>query len=340
MKLLTATLGLAGLLAAALSASAAFVSFGVNGSTPASTCSDSIPAPAAAVGFNTCTFAFEPTNLNRVDTNNTGTSTVNTDFWVANSYQNFVAQPSDFSINNGAMKVNKSGCTTGGAGHTCGAGDNSPTLSTVYLPSGASTYHGRTFQNGFYVRFTIAFDESLGVSNTPFPAMWMANWGGTVTQEYLEIDVLDALVGLPGTVIRPTFHHHWNAPGQAANTSTQFALAGAGLVFDGTTYNTIDMLWVPTTKNGGTGYTKTYYNGTQQTGYDLSYTQAGMASVGSGGVDPANFNGAFYAAEISPSIGFMLFISVGQVASNGNWPMWIKKVEVWQQSSSDMLVVN
>lgn len=327
---------------------AAFGIFQLNKSAAVSSCPDSVPAPATSFGFTTCTFAFAPADLSRVDVNNSGTSTASTDFWVANPYQNFVAAAADISINNGALRVLKSGCTAALAGHTCFEGDNSPTLASIYCPYNvgggvgcdSATSRGRSFKNGFYLRYTFTFDATISNGNTPFQSLWGANWPGIVSgTEYTEMDATDAIPGVAGTVGRLSIYHNWQHSGQATDTVTQMVDAGSGLTLDGVTFNTVDILWVPTTKNSGTGIFQTYINGTHITNYDLSYTQSGNATVGSGGISPANFAGAFYNAETNAN-GFAIFLSVGLIPPSTNWPLWIRNIQVWQTSTSDRVTVN
>lgn len=313
----------------------AFVSFQVARSVaPASTCSDAIPAGAVTYGYNTCTFA-SVFNQTRIDINNSGgAATTNTDWWVSNPYQNFVVSPANWDFSGATTVLNK------GAGDT--DSDNSPSLSSVYCPYsftcyGAGFTKGRTFKNGVYVRYTFAFDETLANSNhITFPSFWGANWiSAAAGFEYIEQDTLDAKPST-GSVLKSPFYHNWNAPGQATDVNTEFMIQSTSLVLDGATFNTVDWLWVPTTKNSGTGLIQTIYNGANISGYGLSYTQSGMASPGSGGIT-ANYNGAFYNAEVN-DVGFMLFITAGKLSGGGNWPLKLKNVQVWQGSSSDIVV--
>lgn len=321
------------LIVAAFPSNAAFVSFQVN-SVPVVTCVDSVPSAAAAASFNTCTFS-STFQQAKIDTANAGTATSSTEWWVANPYDNFVVAPGNWDFSGATTVLNK------GAGTSDAT--NSPSISSVYCPFPAATctssYRGRTFKNGFLVRYTFAFNEALSDDlHIPFPSFWSVNWLGIASGgEYIELDALDAKPSV-GSVLKSAFYHNWNASGQAVDVGTEFSLASTSLVLDGTTFNTVDLLWIPASKNSGTGVFKVYYNGTEVTNYGLTYTQAGMAMPGSGGVT-GNYNGAFYNSEVNAN-GFAIFITGGKLSGGGNWPLKLKNVQIWQGSIADVVVVN
>lgn len=143
-----------------------------------------------------------------------------------------------------------------------GQGTNNYGIGTAIfndLPSGVpAPYHGVTFKGTMYARAYIAFDQTLaptcahGLSDCRWPAWWGISWYGTTfgSGGYVESDFLDALPGSPGTVQKTSFLHAFAVTAGDSNFPSP---TGCTLTFDGSTFNTVDFLWVPTTANGGAG---------------------------------------------------------------------------------------
>lgn len=350
MKRIAAFLGFIGLLAlVALPVRA----WQLGSVTPAASCADSVPSYASTWGYTVCNLNSTFSTLGRVDTTNAGTSTASTDWWVSNTYQNFVVSSGNFSTTSNIMEISQ------GAGGT--NTNNSPSLQSVYLPFGNAytTWRGRSFKNGFLVRYRYSFNQSLSVACVSgncngFPALWAGNWVGVglpnatpACPHYLEMDFVEEFEGTAGTTFEQAFKHEWNLPGggcgSTIGTEPSIATLPGPPAWNGTDFHTIDQLWVPTTKNSGTGLVYTYFDGTLITSQSLTYSLAGQPTVGSGGFDGTPANGAFSVAENASSSGFALFITAGNTGvpasgSYGPWPLYIENVEVWQGSSSDMVV--
>ena len=292
---------------------------------------DSVPAGAAAYGFNTCTFSSTFTNLNRVDTANANTSTASTDWWLSNSYGPNVIDGSSLTSNGTYMTIPK-----GATGNSFGS--NHPSLQSFYLQypslSNWAGQHGRYFNNGFYVRFVIAFDQTIASGGTGFPAMWGASWPGQSGGEYVETDFIEAFPGV-GSVGLAFNVHNWHHSGSSDDYTSLPGFNSGSPVFDGTTQVTFDCLWVPQAKNGGLGLFAPYCNGVTQANNNFNYSSGAPATCSISGT---NFNGIFSPIDTAP-YGVGLFITCGIGASNANWPMKIWKVEVWQTSMSDMTVI-
>lgn len=138
-------------------------------------------------------------------------------------------------------------------------------ISTTHLLSQTAgppvPYHGMTFQNGGHFRAYLAYDENLGhnitgLTNARWPAWWHTNYAGLAAgARYLEIDTLDALpAGMSNPVSIDNFLHDWSG---ATSEDSGFSIPSRANLcnptVDATTFHTYDMLWVPTTKNSGTG---------------------------------------------------------------------------------------
>lgn len=471
---------------ASLPSQAAFISFGVNNIAIA--CPDSVPAPAAAFGFNTCTFYDSMQSLGTVDVNQTGLPGFNWYTQQGDKLASFTGSISGTTltvtaVQQGTLEVRQTigsggglnptpgtmitalGSGSGGTGtYTISAsqtlastnltaslaqapntmsasasgltltnvstGDNNWGISAIHQLSQASgppiPYHGTAFLNGLYIRAYLAFDENLGQNitslvNARWPAWWTPSFAGIPYGSLaMEVDILDALPGGMGVPVGIENFLHEYPPMAAPWSNSNFTIpARATLcnpVVDATTFHTYDMLWVPTTKNSGTGYYIFFFDidtcsgnaiftgsasGTTLTVTAVtagslkvnSYiTGIGIASnaiitglgTGSGGVgtytlsssstassglmiasnqnscqyflSPANTPcvadgntvGAFSSPESTGSGLFPVITSGCQnyysttdcnVATHtGDWPMTVKKVQVWQTSIGDRVI--
>lgn len=82
--------------------------------------------------------------------------------------------------------------------------------------------------------------------------------------------------------------------------------------------NTFGTLWVPQSKNGGTGLVQRFFNGTHLTSADVTYSSSTTSPEADGG-----FTGVF--SDLDTSVGYAL-----QIGSGHNWPINIDYVMVWQ----------
>lgn len=148
------------------------------------------------------------------------------------------------SINNVSQSTNNFGLT---GAHLLG------------LTSGSLPYisHGTTFINGVYNRMYLAFDETLAPNCTTLGGCrWVSTWlqtyvGSSASTTTLEVDSWDALPGT-GNVQISNFLHYLN-PTADSNYNPPARSVLCNPAVDGTTFHTMDFLWVPTTKNGGAG---------------------------------------------------------------------------------------
>jgi len=315
------------LLLASLPAPAAFFIGQTASNIPVTAgCPDSVPTPAAAFGFNTCTFYDSMQSLSTVDTNQTGIAGYN--WYTQDTYNmaSFVGSISGTtltvtSVQQGTIRVRATLGSGGGLNPVAGTAitalgsgsggtgtytvDTSQTLASTQLTAsiaqaantlsvsasgltltnvsngltnwGISTqhqlnqasgppipFHGTTFKNGMYVRAYLAYDENLGhnitsLTNARWPAWWTPSFAGTAYGDRaMEVDILDALPGGMGVPVGIENFLHDFPGGVTPEIDSNFSIpARATLcnpVVDATTFHTYDLLWVPTTKNGGTGY--------------------------------------------------------------------------------------
>jgi hypothetical protein len=236
-------------------------------------------------------------------------------------------------------------------------GTNNFSISTMaflnQVPAGSpNAYHGTTFKNGFLCRFKAAFNSALapdtsggGLTNARWPAFWSVSWAGTnVGAETLEVDGLDGLPGGLGVTATDFFLHDFNGPhGQSNSTS------GSTQMSFSTSAHNWDILWVPSSKNSGTGLFASYLDGSlipnnnSSTPIQVSYLPSPGTSIWA---DGNSYPGVFSEPETVGN-GMDLIISTGCQgyfgqsgcnAPGGNWPMVISGVECWQASLSDKVI--
>lgn len=115
-----------------------------------------------------------------------------------------------------------------------------------------------------------------------------------------------------------------------------------GPLEDGVTFHTFDVLWVPASKNGGTGKIWRYFDGNHLGTQDINYFTNAAATYGSGTLDQGtNWTGIWSEADTGAlPAGFFLMLTAGNTAGGGNWPLIVKNVQVWQSSISDAILFN
>lgn len=300
-----------------------FVRGGVTTNIPSS-CSDSVPALAAGIGYNTCTFNDSMQSASTFDkqgTNNSGfnwyTQTPYCGVWfhatiagtamtvqsidhtggcdanvtaalganqtigqggtagsptagttiVSGSGTSFVVTPSQTVSSSTAMYASfiQNGLVNSGAGLTINnnsqGANNFGLASTALLtnPAGANTWHGTVFANGLYARVYWAFDETKapvctnGLIDCRWPAWWATSYPGVVQNgPFVEMDAADALPG-GGSVSRGTFVHAYNN-GHGQVDSNFPTTTACTVTYDGSTFNTVDWLWIPSTVLNSTNH--------------------------------------------------------------------------------------
>ena len=151
------------------------------------------------------------------------------------------------------------------------------TYVTTQIPTGSlnivvNPYRSTTFANGMYWRTYMTFDETkapagqAGCTGSPsfqcwrWPSNWATSWAGTnYGGNFIETDNCDCFSN-NGSVKLNNFLHDNDCTGCSGGAITSDFFGQPPLrstecnpVLDGTTFHAFDQLWVPTSKNGGTG---------------------------------------------------------------------------------------
>lgn len=290
----------------------------------------SVPAPAAAWGFNTLPFDDEFDSISSIDVNNTLAPGFK---WYVQSYlfgthpnQLYVVNSASFSVSSGVLTYNPNNCSP-----SCGVtGGN--IYSVGWVPGSPPTYVGNTIQpTGFYAEARIAYDPSLAPAsgNRWFPAFWLwdksillkeadsLSYGGA---HYTEFDVFEATPnGGGGSVEAQYVDWDWYQPSGTTTQkrNTNYALAVPTIDAG---FHTYGLLWVPMVKNGGTGLIQRYVDGVLISAGNVTYTSTTASPTPNGG-----YATGWMAGADSSTQGFSVNLQTG----NG-WPMQIDYVRVWQ----------
>jgi hypothetical protein len=147
------------------------------------------------------------------------------------------------------------------------------TYTALQIPTGSlntvvTPYRGISFTNGMYARAYITFDETKapnGMAGPPWRwnAWWMDSFPGTkYGGQFIETDNCDCFSN-NGSVLLNNFLHDINCglvSSCSGNSLTDMWFgqppsrsAECNPVLDGVTFHTFDQLWVPPSKNNGTG---------------------------------------------------------------------------------------
>lgn len=206
------------------------------------------------------------------------------------------------------------------AQHPVGVG-----LMTCGTKGSAPGYVGNAFSGGFYAEVMMSFDPAKALAGL---AAWPVWW--TVTTEELtgavthfpELDGYEALPSGTGTFNSNVTIHDWIITNGVTSQSIQntnglidAALAG----YDFTKMHRFGRLWVPASKNSGTGLLQTWVDGVHITANDVTYQSGAPATPGA---SPSNPNGTFFITE---SDHFCFILGAGT-----NWPTNFGSVQIWQ----------
>lgn len=189
----------------------------------------------------------------------------------------------------------------------------------------APGYVGSVFGGGFYVEVMMSFDPSHSLAGL---AAWPVWW--TVTSEELtgavthfpELDGYEALPIGTGTFSSAANVHDWiisNGVTSQSNQNTNGQIDAALSGYDFTKMHRYGRLWVPASKNSGTGLLQTWIDGVHITANDVTYQSGAPATPGA---TPSNPNGTFFIME---SDHLCLILGAGT-----NWPANFGSVQVWQ----------
>jgi hypothetical protein len=248
-----------GLLGAALAApsiirpreAAAFFRRGGGISRPAQ------PPAAASVGYNSLNFWDDFTNPATVDTGFTNAFGFNFYqpvglFTYDNGTGNAVGAPVNISISNSILTV--SGTATNQVAY----------LTPCTFSTNARGYIGQTFENGWYIEVRMAFNPANSVNFTgtfSYPAFWSSDIQTDLNRSFLpdvELDLYEAVGDGPGTYFSnfniSEYTTGFSIPSNSISGTTSVANG------DYPAFHTYGCLWVPQSKNGGTGVIRRYFD--------------------------------------------------------------------------------
>lgn len=288
------------------------------------------PYPAQAWGYSNLTFYENWASTGTIDLSNTMASGFN--WYINNAFPNAVVgstnfgniltaaatQSGDLSVSSNQMAISTDRSNIAESLNTC-----------VW---NGSALIGTTFTGGFYIDVPMKFDPTAGQTGfNAWPIFWFAPkefLNGSITNtNFAEIDGFE---GIPtssggGTTACATdcddrmSDHDWNSNGtdNLYNPTISSALLSS---FGTWTYNAvhhIGLLWVPTTRNSGTGIISRYVDGVQVS--SLTYS----SSTGTNpALSPSNPNGALFEME---SENFCLLLGTGHDQTTTFGP-----IQVWQ----------
>lgn len=277
---------------------------------------------AAAFGFTRCTFFDDFNDTSTIDMANTGNPGFN--WYLSNAWPNAVtdaagwagiktnsATPtSEISVSNSILKITRP-ATANPYGYCLNS-----------ACANGSGFTGNVFGGGFYLQAKVAADQTISYAGSGgWPGLWSADidfFTGSSTSmielDHFEMYTSDAV---------DLAIHEWGFSGSTiTNDSTQ---AGGGgnpswwPLPDYRDFHTIGWLWVPMSKNGGTGIIRRYVDGQLATQWNTSYTASGQPSPA---MSPNSSNGSLSELDAQRQ---MLMLWCGT-----NWPFYVDYVSIWQ----------
>jgi hypothetical protein len=193
------------------------------------------------------------------------------------------AQPTSSIVNSAAgLKLTSAGQGT----NNYGIGSIAPLTEPASTPF---TYHGWSISGGVYARLYWAFDQTKSVvctggsANCRWNAWWMNSAPGTVAgNPFMEMDMNDARDAGGGSVSKASFMHNYR-PGTDDVSNFGYTTA-CTYTLDGSTFNTVDLFWIPTTATGmgGAGIWASIFNANSCGGNAVitGYIDNGSGSAG------------------------------------------------------------
>ena len=285
----------------------------LGGGVPAPVLLPTQPAPAATYGYNTLKLWDDFTSLSTIDVNNTLAPGFN--WYIQNSQGKTYTQAPGCCKVDGTILTFTPKTNLGGWLCTCGWTGISPnyTVGNAIAPTGAyfearMSSAGRDTNGPWWPAFWL-YDNQITINIAAannFP------WNGN---HYAEIDIMEKF-GVDTTVLSTVWD--WSGftqPSTPIAAGTHFPASGTLNFAD---FHTYGCLWVPASKNGGTGLIQFFIDGVHQAGIDVTYSQTGASPEGNGTI------GQFYCLDTSV-LGYNL-----QIGSGAAWPILVDYVMVWQ----------
>jgi hypothetical protein len=282
--------------------------------------STTAPAPAAAAGYNTETFAVDGFSTSNVDMGKTYASG-----YKLYPFNFYGAKPTIANV-----KINSDTSISVGQGAVSYAG----TLLSVGYKAGAAGYVGTAFGGGAYIQGVIKFNAKSLPSAAEWPAFWTAalegiiqtsQWPGQATgyTHSIEADIMEYFEGdfsQPLNNYASNLHDWYGPQASLQNYDVYFTKTEPQIDFD--SYHTYAMLWVPATATAK-GTLTFYFDGAQigQQSYSQFTTQSPPPGVGA----PWSF-GVIDGQHL-----------VIEVDSNNTYPITVQSMDVWQTDATHNL---
>ena len=276
------------------------------------------PTPAITWGYNNLAFFDHFDSLSTIDVNNTlqpGFNWYTQSLQGVMSFQNgspttyFNENPDSFAIADSVLKFNPTNSNPNG----------NMIWSAGYTGTPSPHFVGKTFTStGAYFEAKFAFDPTLTSSN--FPSWWAwnkeiplnsANNTPYSGARYTELDFFEYIGG-------PEFTD-WDYTSTTAhikNNNTNIGLPGG---INWNQMHTYGCLWVPQSKNGGTGLIQRYFDGVHYPAGDVSFSSSTVGTNQQG-----SSVGWLSGIDVSP-LGMTI-----QLGTGPGWPLFIDYVMVWQ----------
>jgi hypothetical protein len=192
---------------------------------------------------------------------------------------------------------------------------------------------GTTFAPGGYYEISMGYDPAFDTGNNGFPSFWLTDIAGLYSQNlnagyggaahFAEWDVFEAKSGARGADLNGFDWTNFNG-GQGTNNlgTDELVRQGFPAVTDPRSQHLYGMLWVPSTKNAGTGLVQYYLDRVHIAGRDITYTSSTAASPP---CLPSNPIGCLFVSE---SGRFAVLVDSGGGGGNA-YPINLTNMNVW-----------
>ena len=198
----------------------------------------------------------------------------------------------------------------------------------------AGDFNGYSFRNGAYFECSMAFDPTLAHgTGSGWPAFWLHGMNLFLHEgvtDVSELDVFEAYPASTGTVSTLMSLHEWNIPsGQSRDSTNNSVVLPGNPTLDLTHFHRYGALWIPMSKNGGTGLLKRYFDGVHIPSADLSYTATTDSTPTSTGANPPSPTGAF--SVLDDADGMCLLLGVVD-STNPAYFDWVRVIQPQNQT--------
>lgn len=281
---------------------------------------DSTQPPDTTFYFNSTTFSDNFTSLSEVDLADTANAGFN--WYLRNAWPN--------SLLNSYKTLPSSdptGVVLNGSGNGFQLSKGSHFNLASACTDGANGFHGRTFSGGGYFECSMNYDPTQALtSDIIWPAFWslgVAHLEGLGGAVYDELDFYEAFPISNGATEANYGAHEWTITG-GGSSLTSNSLAFTNVTLPGspvlTNFHRYGTLWVPPSKNGGTGLIQRYFDGQLLSTTTFNYGAGGALPA----FTPSNPNGVFTANDTDSIV---LLLSAGP---GSGWPVNVNNVRVIQ----------